>query len=93
MYLHLGQNTVCREEDVIGIFDMDNATYSKWTVKFLNNAEKNGKIVNIGDDIPRSFVVASAGGETTVYFSQLNSATLRQRLGAVLPAEGQIRGI
>ena len=87
MYLHLGQNTVCREEDVIGIFDIDNATYSKWTVKFLNNAEKNGKVVNIGDDIPRSFVVCSSGGETVVYLSQLNSATLRQRIGAALETE------
>lgn len=87
MYLHLGQNTVCREEDVIGIFDMDNATYSKWTVKFLNNAEKNGKVVNIGDDIPKSFVVCASEGGTTVYLSQLNSATLRQRIGTAITAE------
>ena len=28
MYLHLGQETVVRERDIIGIFDLDNTTVS-----------------------------------------------------------------
>ena len=29
MYLHLGQDTVVRLDEIVGIFDMENATISK----------------------------------------------------------------
>jgi len=63
MYIHLGQDVIVEESSVIGIFDMDNTTGSKITVNFLNNAEKNGQIVNISDDIPKSFVVCKKTGQ------------------------------
>jgi hypothetical protein len=79
MYIHLGQDVIVEESSVIGIFDMDNTTESKITVNFLNNAEKNGQIVNISDDIPKSFVVCKKKDKVTVYLSQLNPATLVKR--------------
>ena len=79
MYIHLGQDIIVEESSVIGIFDMDNTTGSKITVNFLNNAEKNGQIVNISEDIPKSFVVCQKRGKVTVYLSQLNPATLLKR--------------
>ena len=57
MYLHLGQNVVVPEADVIGIFDLDNTTGSHITRKFLGEAEKAGRIVSVSDDLPKSFVV------------------------------------
>ena len=42
MYLHLGQETVVRLREVVGIFDMENATISKYTRQFLADAEKGG---------------------------------------------------
>ena len=41
MYLHLGENTVVRTDSIIGIFDMDTSTISKWTKDYLSNATKN----------------------------------------------------
>ena len=79
MYIHLGQDVVVEESTVIGIFDMDNTTESKITINFLNNAEKLGRIVNISDDLPKSFVVCQKKDEITVYLSQLNPATLLKR--------------
>lgn len=40
MYLHLGENTVVRTDSIIGIFDMDTSTISKWTKDYLSNATK-----------------------------------------------------
>ena len=40
MYVHLGMETVVKEDDIIGIFDLDSTTVSKHTRKFLNVAEK-----------------------------------------------------
>ncbi len=47
MYLHLGNETVIKEREVIGIFDMDSTTVSKHTRKFLKVSEKNKKVFTV----------------------------------------------
>ncbi|MGE4484366.1 MAG: extracellular matrix regulator RemB [Oscillospiraceae bacterium] len=79
MYLHLGQNVVVPTSRIVGIFDIDNTTQSHITRAFLNQAEKSGQIINICDDIPKSFIVCEEDGKRTVYLSQLMSATLFKR--------------
>jgi len=81
MYLHLGQNVVVSEADVIGIFDLDNTTGSPITKKFLNDAEKAGLVVNVSDELPRSFIVSSNNKGITVFISQLSPQTLHKRTG------------
>ena len=45
MYLSIGNDMAVRDTSIIGIFDLDNTTYSKRTVAFLNQAEKDGAII------------------------------------------------
>ncbi len=80
MYLHLGAETVVRQSTVIGIFDTDNATVSRHTREFLNRAEKEGRLVSITYELPKSFVVCREGEKETVYLSQLSATTLRKRI-------------
>ena len=80
MYLHVGQETVVKMSDIIGIFDMDNTTVSKHTRRFLAEAEKAGNTVTVSPELPKSFVVtAEKSGRKTVYISQLSTATLLRR--------------
>lgn len=80
MYLHLGQAVVVPEADIIGIFDLDNASWSYRTRQFLERCEKEGRVVNAASDIPRSFVLRQrVDGTNTVYLSQLSPATLKSR--------------
>ena len=80
MYLHLGQSTVVPHRDVIGIFDMDNASWAFKTREFLELAEQEGRVIWLCDDLPRSFVVTDNGSENwQVYVSQLSSAALQGR--------------
>ena len=81
MILHLGQETVIKEEDVIGIFDLDSTTVSKKTRNFLSKKEKEGKIIPVSDDLPKSFILAGRKNtrEEKVYLSQLSTATLLKR--------------
>ncbi len=79
MYLHLGQETIIRERDIIGIFDLDNTTVSKKTREYLNKAEKEGKVTAVSYELPKSFVICSGDSGEKVYLSQLSPATLKKR--------------
>lgn len=71
MYLHLGQNTVVRQSEIVGIFDMDTATISKNTRQFLADAQKGGRVFNVSMELPKSFVVCTdaEGNRDGIYFA------------------------
>ena len=80
MYLHLGQDTVIKMEEIIGIFDLETSTISKITRKYLADAEKAGQVVNVSMEMPKTFVICSGKlGQITVYISQISSYTLLKR--------------
>ena len=80
MFLHLGQNEIGPSRRVIGIFDLDKCSYSKRTRDYLSAADKEGVVLDISGDIPKSFVVCDHPYHPQiVYLSQLNSTTLQKR--------------
>ena len=80
MYLHIGQNVIIPFRDVVGLFDLDNTSASRLTRSFLERAEKEGRLVNVSDDLPRSFVLCSGqAGPPVVYLCQLSTAALLRR--------------
>ncbi len=80
MYLHVGNNKNIRISHVIGIFDMDNATLSSVTRKYLSSKDKKGLSVSAAEDIPKSFILYLENGEYKICFSQLSSSALKGRL-------------
>ncbi len=83
MYLHLGQETVVDSKNIVGIYDMDTSTVSKWSRYFLTTAEKEGRVVNVSYELPKSFIVCREVKDGTekeiVYISPLSSQTLLRR--------------
>lgn len=79
MYLHLGEETVVRMKDIIGIFDIENTSISKHTKDFLAGSEKGGRVVTVSYEMPKSFVVCEDDGKERVYISQISTATLKKR--------------
>ena len=80
MYLHLGQNVMVPGDAVIGIFDLDNTTWSFRTRRFLERAEQEGRVTAVGDDLPRSFVLVQEEDDpAAIYITQLTAATLQKR--------------
>ncbi|HIT25681.1 MAG TPA: DUF370 domain-containing protein [Candidatus Enterenecus avicola] len=80
MYLYLGQGVMMPQEDIVGIFDLDNTTWSHRTRKLLDRAEEEGRVIFVGEDLPRSFIVCETEeGEEVVFLSQLSAATLAKR--------------
>ena len=80
MYLHIGQNEIIPERRIIGIFDLDKCSTSKRTRDFLSAADKEGVVLDISGDIPKSFVVCDHPYHSQIiYLSQLNPSTLKNR--------------
>lgn len=84
MYLHLGQTTVVATASIVGVFDLDNSTVSKHTRAFLTKAQKEGRVVNVSMELPKSFVVCRDRGGLTVYLSQIAPSTLLRRASSNL---------
>ena len=79
MYLHIGNEKILNEKDIIGIFDIENASVSKLTKEFLGYSQKNGEVVILTNDLPKSIIVWERNGERRLYLSQLAPATLFKR--------------
>ena len=79
MYLHLGQESIVRTRDILGIFDLDTASLSRHTRDYLAAAEKAGRVTG---ELPKSFIVTT-GESPAVYISQISAGTLKKRSGYV----------
>ncbi len=79
MYIPIGSDMAVRDQSIIGIFDMDNCTWSHRTRAFLKQAEENGEVVPVTDDLPKSFIVTAEYGLSRIYLVQFNSTTLEKR--------------
>ena len=85
MYLHISNNISVSTEDIIGIFDLDNASTAKATREYLRAAEEEGMVITVGDDLPKSLVISCPQGSwQRVYISPLAPATLQGRLDSIL---------
>ncbi len=85
MYLSIGGDMAVRERSVIGIFDLDNTSFSRHTRAFLTEAEQQGQIVDVSGALPKSFVLTEEFGMTRAYLTQFNAAALERRLSAAKP--------
>ena len=57
MYLSIGGDMAVRDRAVIGIFDLDNTTYSKRTRELLRRAEELGGVVDVSGEEKKKLTV------------------------------------
>jgi len=79
LYLHIGQNTTILSKSIIGIFDLDHSSSSKITRDFLRIQEQKHRVINVSDDLPRSFLICEEQGSIRIYLTQISSSTLLRR--------------
>ncbi len=75
MFLFLGGEVSVRSDDVIGIFDIEECSVSRMTADYLNACQRNGRIVNVSEDMPKSFVVTV----DKTYISNVSHSTIVKR--------------
>ena len=86
MFIHIGQDTVVIDKEIIGIFDMENTTVMKKTVDYLNNAEKQKKVRNVAPfELPKSFVVSNTKKGRKIHISPVSVGTILKRTESKIP--------
>ena len=85
MFLHLGQDTVIKTKNIIGIFDLDNTTVMKASRNYLTLAEKQKRVKYVSYELPKSFVVClDEDFNEVVYITQISCPTLKKRYEKLL---------
>lgn len=79
MYLHIGGQAVVKQRDIVAILDLETTSVSKKTKEFLKINEKNGNVINVSEDIPKSYIICREDGKDKIYISQISSMTLLKR--------------
>ena len=81
MYLHLGQDVLVREKDVIAILDLETTTtISRITKDYLKSAEENGAVKDVSPGaIPKSFVICGDKAKNVVYITNISAKALLGR--------------
>ena len=79
MLIHIGKDQTVHEKDVVGIFDIESATVSKETRKFLSASQESMKTVSLCDDLPKTIVLCDDEFAETVYITQLSAAVTAAR--------------
>ncbi len=81
MYLNIGTDVMIKDNDILGIFDLDNTTVSKATREYINTAEKKGECITVSfEDLPKSFIVTTKNERKKIYISPLNTSTIFKRI-------------
>ena len=75
MFIHLGEDTVVNDKEIIGVFDIDTSTVNKATRDYLSKAEKDKRVIYVNYDLPKSFIVC----DDKVYISPINTSTINKR--------------
>lgn len=89
MFLHLGGDTVVNMKDIIAIMDLDVTSTSKITREFLAVAEEEGFVVNVSEDLPKSYILTEIDRKSKIFISPISSATLLKRaknVSSIAPA-------
>ena len=79
MYVDIGMDLAVRASQVLGVFDLDNTSWSKRTREFLQRAQEDGCLIEATDELPKSFVLTQEYGQTRVYLTKFNASILARR--------------
>lgn len=76
MFLYLGGDVTVKDDDIVGIFDIEECSVSRVTAEFLNSCQKKSIVEYISrEEMPKSFIVTS----NKVFISNVSHTTVIRR--------------
>ena len=79
MYLHLGGDVSVNVKNIVAIMDLETTSVSKITKEFLSYAQRSKCVINVNEELPKSYVITFYNKKTKVYVSPISSQTLLKR--------------
>lgn len=79
MYLHIGNNVVIKEKDIIGIFNLEKINEDNLFNRFIEKIKENSEIINISNGIEKSIILTKENEKNKLYISNISSITLSRR--------------
>ncbi|KMT21737.1 extracellular matrix regulator RemB [Clostridium cylindrosporum] len=78
MFLHLGENVVIPQKEVIAILDIESVN-SIDSNKFMRISDEEGFVKRINKEKPKSIVLTERDKKSIIYLSPISSVTLVKR--------------
>lgn len=89
MYLHIGQDYMVPVRSIVSIFDMDTATNARSTRELIARLEREGRVISVFDDLPKSAVLCVSELGELLYLTQSSAAALQRRAETGLSGFGK----
>lgn len=79
MYIHIGKDLVIREEDIIGIFNLDYIGNTKEYKKLKSNLEEQKLFKIITPNLGKTFILTESQGKSKAYITNIGASTIGKR--------------
>ncbi|HPE94564.1 MAG TPA: DUF370 domain-containing protein [Bacillota bacterium] len=88
MFIYIGKNKTIRQSQLIGVFDIENASRSSATRAFLKRIQEEKKVLNLCTDLPKSIILT----DEAVYISPSGAASIMKRTATEKRKEAKTNG-
>lgn len=74
MYVHIGEGKALKKSQIVAVFDLDFSSVSVNTRNFLNKAQKEKRVIALGYNLPKTFILTR---DNLVYLSPLSIGLIK----------------
>ena len=79
MYIHIGKDLVVKEEDIVGIFNLDYIGNTKEYRNFKLNLEEQKALKILTPNVGKTFILTEFNGKSKAYITNIGAGTIGKR--------------
>ena len=80
MFVHIGNNIILKQEDIIGIFNIKAIKNTNEYIKIINNLKENNKLIKIENTEEHTLIITEKNKIIKGYITNISSVTIEKRL-------------
>lgn len=80
MYLHIGKDYIIKNNDILGIFNIEYIKNTKEYKAMYKSFEENNDIINVSDNKEKTFILIENNGKRKAYITNIGVNTIAKRL-------------
>lgn len=80
MFVHIGNNIILKQEDIIGIYNIKAIKNTNEYIKVINNLKENNKLIKIENTEENTLIITEKNKIIKGYITNISSVTIEKRL-------------